>query len=95
MRVIGRNILDQLKKQHANVISAADAWLAEAKNAEWNTPHDVKRRYSHASILSNNRVVFNIGGNKYRLLVKIAYQTKIIVIERAGTHAEYDKWDLK
>jgi len=94
MRVIGVPILDKLKKRHSDVTAAADAWLAEAKCADWKTPQGIKERYSHASFLRDNRVVFNIKGNNYRLVVKVAYRTGTVMVERAGTHAEYDKWQL-
>lgn len=94
MRVIGVPILDKLKKRHSDVTGAVDAWLAEAKCADWQTPQDIKNRYSHASILRDNRVVFNIKGNNYRLVVRVAYQTGTVMVERAGTHSEYDKWQL-
>jgi mRNA interferase HigB len=77
---------------HAEVASVVDAWLAEAKAATWRTPADVKARYASASILANNRVVFNLKGNKYRLDTKIAYQTGVVVVKRIGTHAEYTRW---
>lgn len=77
---------------HANVASVVDAWLAEAKAATWRTPADIKARYANASILANNRVVFNLKGNKYRLDTKIAYQTGVVVVKRIGTHAEYTRW---
>jgi mRNA interferase HigB len=77
---------------HAEVASVVDAWLAEAKAATWRTPADIKARYANASILANNRVVFNLKGNKYRLDTKIAYQTGVVVVKRIGTHAEYTRW---
>jgi mRNA interferase HigB len=77
---------------HAEVASMVDAWLAEAKAATWRTPADVKARYASASILANNRVVFNLKGNKYRLDTKIAYQTGVVVVKRIGTHAKYTRW---
>jgi mRNA interferase HigB len=70
------------------------AWLVEAEHAEWRTPNDVKARYASASFLAENRVVFNIGGNRFRLVLRIAYRTQTVVIERVGTHAEYDTWNL-
>ena len=71
------------------------AWYAEAKKADWRTPADVKRQFSHASIVSDNRVVFNIAGNKYRLVVEIYYDPGVVLVRFIGTHAEYDKVDVK
>ena len=67
------------------------AWFKEAEDATWSTPADVKAKYASASVLKNSRVVFNIGGNKYRLVVKINYATKIVFVRLVGTHAEYDR----
>lgn len=94
MRVVGREILEEFKKRHADARAQVDAWLAEAKDAEWKTPHDVKARYANASILKNGIVVFNIRGNRYRLAVRVAYQTQIVRVTAIGTHAEYDTWKL-
>jgi mRNA interferase HigB len=69
------------------------AWFAEAKVAQWATPQDVKKQYANASIIANNRVVFNIKGNDYRLIVAIAYRMKYVYVKFMGTHAEYDKVD--
>ncbi len=67
------------------------AWYAEAKKADWKNPADIIKHYRTASILKNNRVVFNIKGNDYRLVTAINYDFKIIYIRFIGTHKEYDK----
>ena len=72
---------------------ALKAWFAEARLAAWTSPQDVKNLYANASIVANNRVVFNIKGNKYRLIVAIAYQMQYVYVKFIGTHAEYDKVD--
>jgi mRNA interferase HigB len=92
VQVVGRPILERFVQTHAEVASVVDAWLAEARAATWHTPADIKARYANASILANNRVVFNLKGNKYRLDTKIAYQTGVVVVKRIGTHAEYTRW---
>ncbi len=69
--------------------------MNEVKTASWKTTHDIKKRYSTASFLSNNRIIFNIKGNDYRLVVQVIYVNGIVNIEYIGTHAEYDKWRLK
>lgn len=66
-------------------------WIAEAKNAQWKTTVDIKNRYPSADFLAGNRVIFNIKGKKYRLVVKINYRTSTINVRFAGTHAEYNK----
>jgi len=71
------------------------AWLAEAEHATWRTPPEIKAKYGTASVLKNSRVVFNIAGNKYRLVVKFHYNTGIGYVRFIGTHAEYDEIDAE
>ena len=71
--------------------SALHAWYAEAKSASWATPTELKSKYGSASILKHGRVVFNICGNKFRLVAQINYEARIIFIRFIGTHAEYDE----
>lgn len=92
MKVLGLPILDKFCKNHNDCAQQILAWIAEAKDANWKTPSDVKTRYAKASFLSDNRVVFNIKGNKYRLDAKVYYQQQMIIVKRIGTHAEYDGW---
>ncbi len=74
---------------------ALEAWYYEAKHAQWASPAEIKAQYRSASILKNNRVVFNIAGNKYRLIVRINYDSKTVFIRFIGTHREYDKIDAE
>ena len=69
------------------------AWYREASQAVWKTPEDIKSRYRHASFLKGNRVVFNIGGNKFRLIVRANYEFRVLYIRFVGTHFEYDRID--
>ena len=92
MKVLGQAILIDYCNNHADVASQIRTWIAEAKEAKWATPNDIKARYVKASFLSDNRVVFNIKGNKYRLDTKIYYQRQIVMVKRIGTHGEYNKW---
>lgn len=91
---MGREVLAEFAQTHADVRSQLQAWLAEATDSEWGSPDDVRRRYPAASVLAENQVVFNLKGNKYRLLVKINYEAKVVLVLRLGTHAEYSKWEL-
>jgi len=75
--------------------SQFEAWLDIADRAKWNNPEDVKASYPKASILKSSRVVFNIKGNDYRLVVRIQYQAGVIAIRFFGTHAEYDRIDAE
>ena len=92
MKVLGQVILIDYSNNHADVASQISAWITEAKEAKWTTPSDVKARYVNASFLSDNRIIFNIKGNKYRLDTKIYYQRQIVIVKRIGTHGEYNKW---
>jgi len=95
MRIIARRTLREFWERHAAAEQPLKAWFREAAASEWAGPEDVKRRYSHASILKGNRVVFNIGGNKYRLIVQISYDYKVIYIRFVGSHEAYDKVDAE
>jgi len=94
MRVVGKKILEEFKARHADVRSHVDAWVCEVEEAEWESPHDIKQQYATASLLGENRVVFNLKGNRYRLDVKVSYASQVVLIVRIGTHAEYDKWEF-
>jgi mRNA interferase HigB len=93
MRVIARKTLRDFYEQHAASKTPLEAWFHEAVAADWQGPKEIKNRYPSADILPGNRVVFNIKGNTYRLIVKIHYNTGIVFIRFVGTHAEYDKID--
>ena len=93
MRIIARKTLRCFYETHADAKSALEAWFHEAEAAQWDDPKEIKKRYPSADILPGNRVVFNIKGNTYRLIVKIHYNTGIVFIRFVGTHAEYDKID--
>ena len=94
VRVVNVKLIDEYMAKHARCRGPATAWLAEAREAKWSTPADVKARYPSASLLSDNRVVFDLAGNHYRLLCVIAYRNGVVSIQRIGTHSEYDKWVL-
>lgn len=95
MRIITRGTLQEFWEKYPQAEQALKAWYAEAKSATWSTPDDVKEKYGSASIINRNRVVFNICGNKYRLVVRIAYQIGCIYIRFVGTHKEYDQIDVE
>jgi mRNA interferase HigB len=93
LRVIAKRTLREFWEKHSDAEQPLKAWYDEAENATWKTTHNIKERYPSASILNENRVVFNIKGNKYRLVVKVNYDYAIVWIRFVGTHAEYDKID--
>jgi len=92
MKVVGRKELERFTRKHADVRGQINAWLAEVEEAEWDSTTDIKRRYASASFLSNNRVIFNLKGNSYRLDTKVSFKNQIVVVVRIGTHAEYTAW---
>jgi mRNA interferase HigB len=94
LRVIGVEALHAFCRRHADVDQQVKAWAAEARQARWRKPAEVKERYPSASLLEDDRVVFNLKGNKYRLLVRMGYKSGIVRVQKIGTHAEYDKWNL-
>ncbi len=91
MRVIAKKVLRDFWDKHPQAEQPLKAWFYEAEKSEWATPSDIKKLYKTASFLGKSRVVFNISGNKYRLIVHIRYDLKIVFIKFIGTHADYDK----
>ncbi len=91
MRVISIKILRDFWKKHKKAEQALRAWYFEAKKANWIKPSEIKENYKSASIIGDNRAVFNICGNTYRLIVKINYKYGMVYIRFIGTHSEYDK----
>ncbi len=94
MRLVGRERLEEFAHEHADARSQIDAWLSEVLEANWQGPADVKKRYASASFLGENRVVFNLKGNKYRLLAVVAFKQQVVVVSKVGTHADYSEWKL-
>lgn len=93
MRVIAKKILRTFWEKHPDSQLALTSWYQEASKSEWRSPTDIKREYPSASILADNRVVFNIRGNNYRLIVKINYDYQMVWARFIGTHSDYDKVD--
>lgn len=95
MHVVSRAYLAAFysRPEHADVREPIEAWWQVARHATWASPADVKAQYRNASILAHNRVVFNLKGNDYRLIVAFAYRTQRAYIKFIGTHAQYDKVD--
>jgi mRNA interferase HigB len=95
MRVIAVKTFKQFCETFPLAEQSLLSWYEEAETASWNTPQKLKMQYRNASILTEKRVVFNIHGNSYRLIVDIEYRLKIVFIVWFGTHAQYDKLDAK
>ena len=94
MKLLGKQLLYNFAQKHADARSQIDSWRAEVEDAQWDNPNDLKNRYPRASILKKQQVIFDICGNRYRLLTQISFKNKVVLIKNIGTHKEYEKWDL-
>ena len=97
MRVIAKRTLRRFWEtaQGKGAKAALEAWHAQAVEADWSKPSEVKEHYGDASILKGGRVVFNIAGNRYRLAVSINYPYRVVYVRFVGTHEEYDEIDAE
>lgn len=93
MKVIAISALRSFWERHPAAEQPLKAWYDEARHASWRSPRDVKARYASASFVGRNRVVFNIKGNDYRLVVAVACRFQAVYIKFIGSHAEYDRID--
>lgn len=90
MRIVSIKMLRTFWERFPDSEQQLKAWVDEARNADWKQPADIKEKFRSASILKNRRVVFNIKGNDYRLVVSLAYRFQSVYIKFIGTHAQYD-----
>jgi mRNA interferase HigB len=97
MRIISFRALREFfeKAEYSDSEASLRAWYHEVKTAEWISNNDLKQQYKNASIVGNGRVVFNIKGNTYRLVVAIDYEFQVVFVRFIGTHKQYDKIDAK
>ncbi|KAF3981703.1 MAG: type II toxin-antitoxin system HigB family toxin [Methylococcales symbiont of Hymedesmia sp. n. MRB-2018] len=97
MRVIAKSTLKKFWKipAYSDAQDPIESWYEETIKANWVAPQTIKSQYANASICKNNRVVFNIGGNKYRVIVEIQYQASIVWVKFVGTDAQYDKINVE
>ena len=95
MRALAKKTLREFWENHKDTEQSLRAWYSEASKANWKTPNDIKKEFVKASIVGDNRVVFNICGNKYRLIVKFNYHRGWAFIRFIGTHGEYDKINVE
>ena len=91
MRIISKKTLREFWEKHKDSEQQLKSWFQETNSVEWKNPKQIKKEYPSASFLADSRIVFNIKGNKYRLIVKINYDHNILWVRFIGTHAEYDK----
>jgi len=95
LRVIAKKILREFWEKHSDSEDQLKTWCKEASKAKWTSPNDIKKEYPKASILKPGRVVFNICGNKYRLIARINYMRQWVFIRFIGTHKDYDNIDAE
>ena len=95
MRIISRKKLREFWEHHPDARASLESWFADVKQADWETPNDIKNVYRNTSFIANNRIVFNIKGNKYRLIIMVQYTYHLVYIRFIGTHQEYDEVDVK
>ena len=94
MRIIVLSTLHSFWGKHPDAETPLRAWYALASRSDWETPNDIKEAYRGASFTANNRVVFNLKGNDYRLVVLVKYECGLIFIRFIGTHRQYAKIDV-
>lgn len=93
MRIIAKRVLKEFWEKHADCEQQLKSWYRETEKSKWSNINELKKDYPSASILSDNRIVYNIKGNKYRLIVKFNFEFQLCWIRFIGTHAAYDKVD--
>jgi mRNA interferase HigB len=91
MRIVGREELRDFATKHPDCRTWFSNWIADTERARWQTSQDIKARYVTSSFLGENVVIFNVRGNEYRLVVKVLYQTSIVIVLWVGKHTEYVK----
>ena len=95
MRIIALRVLRDFWNVHPDAEVPLRSWYAAASRAEWRSPAEVKAAYRNASFIANNRIVFNVKGNDYRLIVAVHYNRGMMFIRFMGTHRDYDKIDAR
>jgi mRNA interferase HigB len=97
MRIISKKRLKEFYSQskYSDSKNALEAWHKEVSKLEWHNPNEIKEMYRSASIIGDTKVVFNIAGNKYHLIVTINYYAKIVFIKFIGTHKQYDNINIE
>ena len=95
MRIIAKKTLREFWKLHKDAEQPLRSWYDMAKKESWNSFNEIKAQFRNSSVVGNDRIVFNIKGNSYRLTVKVNFVWKVMFIKFIGTHKEYDKTDIK
>lgn len=94
MRIITKKRLRDFWGQYPDAQESLEAWYYETLKADWSNPQQIKNKFRNASIIPHNRVIFNIRGNDYRLVVKINYPYRVVYIRFIGTHKQYDSIEV-
>lgn len=94
MKIVGRPLIDEFIRKHADARSALETWLSIVRQRQWSNSIDMKKDFPKASVLGGQRVIFDIRGNRYRMDSHVIYVAQVVRVNRLGTHEEYDKWDL-
>jgi mRNA interferase HigB len=95
MRIISRRLLREIWEKHPDACIPLQTWYHDVERSDWRKPSDIKSQHRNASFVADNRVVFNIKGNKYRVVVVVVYKASIVYIRFVGTHEEYDHIDVE
>lgn len=95
MYLAGRREVLDFMRRHADAKAVLESWVADVEEAEWFSPHEVRQKFASADFLGDNIVIFNIRGNKYRLMAKVTYDPQIVRVMEIGTHNEYISWPKK
>lgn len=94
-RIFSKKTLRDFWEQHPDSEQYLKTWFETVSDADWKNPHDVKNNFANASILKNNRIVFNVKGNTYKLIAKMNFEKSWVFIRFVGTHADYDRIDAE
>ncbi len=92
-RIFAKSTLREFWEKHPDSEQYLKTWFDTAMNANWKTPNDIKKSYVNVSILKSSRIVFNIKGNSYRLIIKFNFEKQLAFVRFIGTHSDYDKID--
>ena len=95
MRIIAKRTLREFWQKNPTAAEPLRSWYREVEKAGWDMPANVKETYRSARIVSDRRIIFNVRGNQFRLVVRVNYQLGIVYVRFIGTHAEYDNIDIK
>lgn len=91
MKLVGREVLELFCKAQPDCRRWISSWISDVNGSSWRSPQDIKDRYATVSFLADNVVIFNVRGNNYRMVVRIAFGAQVVSVQWIGTHAEYDR----